>query len=61
MKGLFGLLVLVASVLVVIKVWRSDATDGSKILWTVLVVLLPLIGIIAWYFAGPGDKALNRL
>ncbi|MEL0028557.1 MAG: PLD nuclease N-terminal domain-containing protein [Perlucidibaca sp.] len=47
--------------LVVIKVWRSDATDGSKILWTVLVVLLPLIGIIAWYFAGPGDKALNRL
>jgi len=61
MKGLFGLLLLVASIFAVIKIWKSDATDGSKILWTLLIVFLPLIGIIAWYFAGPGDKALNRL
>lgn len=61
MHGLFGLLVLVADIAAIIKVWKSDAPDGNKILWVVLIALLPLIGVIAWYFAGPGDKSLNQL
>ncbi|WP_200875079.1 hypothetical protein [Methylomarinum vadi] len=25
-------------------------------LWSVLVILLPLIGVIIWYLKGPGKK-----
>ena len=57
--GLFGVLVLVADVFAIIKIWQSNATDGEKIVWIIFVALLPLIGLIAWYFVGPGDKALK--
>ncbi|QQD16619.1 PLDc_N domain-containing protein [Spongiibacter nanhainus] len=57
--GLFGVLVLVADVFAIIKIWQSSATDGEKIVWIIFVALLPLIGLIAWYFVGPGDKALK--
>jgi len=30
-----------------------------KVLWIAIVLILPIIGLIAWFFAGPGDKALK--
>ena len=57
--GLFGLLVLVGDIFAIIKVLQSRSPDGKKILWILLIVILPLIGLIVWYFAGPGDKKLR--
>ncbi|GAF91459.1 unnamed protein product, partial [marine sediment metagenome] len=28
-------------------------STGTKALWIVLIVLLPIVGLIIWYFAGP--------
>ena len=58
-SGLFGVLVLIADIFAIIKILKSRADDGKKILWILLVVLLPLIGLIVWYLAGPGDKKLK--
>ncbi len=58
-SGLFGLLLLLAVIFAVIKILKSRAGDGEKLLWIALVAVLPLIGVIIWYFAGPGDKALR--
>ena len=48
-----GLLHLVIAIWAIITIINSSATTGAKILWTLLVLLLPLIGLIIWYFAGP--------
>lgn len=57
--GLFGVLLLLADIFAIIKVFQSTAGDGEKILWTLLIALLPLIGLIIWYLAGPGEKRLR--
>jgi hypothetical protein len=52
-RGLVGLIVLVADVWAIINIFQSSAGTGNKVLWTVLVILLPVIGFILWYFLGP--------
>lgn len=56
---LFGVLVLIADIFAIIKVLKSRVPDINKLLWIVLIILLPLIGLIIWYFMGPGDKRLQ--
>jgi hypothetical protein len=53
--GLFGLLILAANVWAILNIFQSTATTGAKALWIVLVLVLPLIGVIIWYFAGPRE------
>jgi succinate dehydrogenase/fumarate reductase cytochrome b subunit len=52
-QGLFGLLVLIADVWAILSIFQSTANTERKVLWTVIVVLLPLAGFIAWFFLGP--------
>jgi hypothetical protein len=52
-QGLFGLVVLVADVWAIVNVFQSSADTGRKVIWTVLVILLPVLGFILWYFLGP--------
>jgi hypothetical protein len=52
-QGLVGLIVLVADVWAIINIFQSSADTGKKVLWTVVVFLLPVIGFILWYFLGP--------
>ncbi len=51
--SLWGLLVLIADIWAIINIVQSSADTGRKVLWTVLVVILPLLGFILWYFLGP--------
>lgn len=51
--GLWGLLVLVADVWALINILQSGADTGTKVLWVVLVIFLPVLGFILWYFIGP--------
>lgn len=52
-NGLWGLIVLVADIWAIVNIFQSAATTQSKVLWTVLVLLLPVLGFIIWLFAGP--------
>jgi hypothetical protein len=51
--GLFGLLWLIVVVYAIVKVAGSGAGTGSKVFWIVLIIVLPVIGVIAWFIAGP--------
>ena len=51
--GLWGLIVLVLDVWAIVTILQSNADTGRKVLWVVLVLLLPVIGVVIWYFAGP--------
>lgn len=52
-NGLLGLLILAADVWAVISILQSAASNEKKALWIVLVVLLPVLGLILWFFLGP--------
>lgn len=51
--GLFGLLVLIADIWAIVSVVQSGASTGKKVLWIVLILLLPVIGLILWFLLGP--------
>ncbi|WP_277345403.1 PLDc N-terminal domain-containing protein [Pelagibius litoralis] len=51
--GIFGLLLLVANVWAIVKTVQSGASTGAKVFWIVLILLLPLLGLIIWFLAGP--------
>jgi hypothetical protein len=53
--GLFGLLVLIADVYAIVKTVGSSASTGSKVLWVVLILLLPVLGFVLWILFGPKD------
>jgi len=52
-QGLFGIIVLIADVWAIVNIFQSGADTGKKVIWTVLVILLPVLGFILWYFLGP--------
>jgi hypothetical protein len=51
--GILGLLVLAADIWAILNIAQSNAGTGGKVLWILLVLVLPLLGVIIWYFAGP--------
>ena len=51
--GLFGLIILIADVWAIVKTAQSSASTGSKVLWIVLILILPLLGLILWFLFGP--------
>jgi hypothetical protein len=53
--GILGLVHLAIWVYAVIQIFNSSARTGEKVLWIIIVAVLPLLGIIAWYFLGPGS------
>ena len=57
--GIFGLLVLIADVYAIYKVLTSSASAAAKIVWTLIILLLPVLGFIAWFFLGPKGGPLN--
>ena len=59
-NGLIGLLIFACDVWAVINIFQSSASNEKKALWIVLVVLLPLIGLILWYFLGPRPGVASR-
>ncbi len=51
--GIFGLIILVLDIWAIVNVVGSAATTGAKVLWVVIILLLPLLGLILWFFLGP--------
>jgi len=54
--GLFGLLILAGDIWAVINVLQSSESNVKKLIWILVVLLLPLLGLIVWFFAGPRDR-----
>ena len=51
--SLWGLLVLAGDVWAIINIFQSGASNEKKLVWILAVVLLPVLGLLLWYFLGP--------
>lgn len=54
--GLFGLIILIADIWAIIKTVDSHTTTGTKVMWVVVILLLPVLGLILWLLFGPGRR-----
>ncbi|WP_300728911.1 PLD nuclease N-terminal domain-containing protein [Pseudomonas sp.] len=52
-NGLIGLIILALDIWAIINVLKSNAETGMKILWVLLIIFLPVLGLIIWAIAGP--------
>jgi hypothetical protein len=52
-NGLLGLLVLAGDIWAILNIAQSSASNGKKLIWILVVLLLPLLGLILWFFLGP--------
>jgi hypothetical protein len=52
-NSLWGILVLVADIWAIVNIFQSNSSTERKVLWTVLVILLPVLGFIVWLITGP--------
>ncbi|MDE2348341.1 MAG: PLDc N-terminal domain-containing protein [Gammaproteobacteria bacterium] len=54
--GILGLLILAGDIWALINILQSSAANDKKLVWILVVVLLPLLGLILWYFLGPRER-----
>jgi hypothetical protein len=51
--GIFGLMILILDIWAIVNIVQSGASTAAKVLWIVLVILLPVVGLILWLLLGP--------
>ena len=56
-NNLLGLLILIADIWAIVMIFQSSASNEKKALWTVLVVLLPVLGLVLWFLLGPRSRS----
>ncbi len=56
MFSLIGLVVLVLDLIALVSLLKSGADATTKILWVLLIVLLPVLGMILYFLMGPGRR-----
>jgi hypothetical protein len=59
--GLGGLIVLVLDIWALVSIIGSSASTGKKVLWSLLVIILPILGFIIWLIAGPRSTASTKV
>jgi len=52
--GIWGIIHLVLVIYAALQIINSSADTVKKILWVVIVAVFPLVGLIIWFFIGPG-------
>ena len=59
MEWILGLIVLIIQIWAIIQVWQSGTSTGKKLLWTLLILVFPIVGVIIWWFVGPKAGAAH--
>jgi hypothetical protein len=55
-SGLFGILVLAADIWALVNVFGSRSSNVAKVVWAVMILVLPVLGFIIWLLAGPRSE-----
>jgi uncharacterized membrane protein YhaH (DUF805 family) len=50
--GIFGLVILVLDIVAIVDCVQRSMDTGMKVLWIVLIILLPIIGLILYFLLG---------
>ena len=51
--GFFGFILLALDIWAVVSVLSSQTSTAAKVGWILTIIILPLLGFIAWFVFGP--------
>ncbi len=51
--GLLSLVWLVIVIWAIVKVAKSGASSLAKVIWIIVLIIFPLVGLIIWFLFGP--------
>lgn len=51
-RGIISLIILVLDIIAIVQIVQSSASLGTKVLWILVILLLPLVGLILWWIFG---------
>ena len=54
--GILGFLYLIVVIYAILQIVQSSADNGKKAIWISIVLVIPFVGLIAWYLLGPGGR-----
>ncbi len=52
MGALIGLVVLVLDIVAIVDAIKSSMDTGKKVLWVILVLVLPIVGMVLYFLIG---------
>ena len=55
-EALLGLIILIADIWAIINIINSGEKGSTKIIWVIVILLLPVIGLLIWLLAGPKSQ-----
>lgn len=50
--GLLGLIILAFQIWAIVQIIQGSQPTGAKVLWILVILLLPVLGVILWYLLG---------
>ncbi len=50
--SLVGLVILTLDIVAILEIFKSSRDMVSKLLWTILILMFPLVGVLIYYFVG---------
>ena len=56
LEFVLGLIVLALDIWAIVNIVGSPQSTGAKILWALLIIILPVVGFIIWFVAGPRSR-----
>ena len=56
-NSLLGLVILALDIWAIVSIVQSGASTGKKVLWILLVLILPVVGMILWFLLGPRGRS----
>ena len=59
-SAIFTILVLIGDVYAIFQIAQSRRSLEVRAGWVAAILLLPLLGLIVWYFAGPREHITER-
>lgn len=60
-SGIGGLILFALDIWAIASVINSNAERGSKIIWTLVIAFLPVVGLIVWWLMGPKANYQGRV
>lgn len=59
MEFIIGLIILALDIYALLDLWGGRSDGERKILWTVVIILLPLLGMAGYFLVGRDRKLLR--
>ena len=55
--GLGVLLILAGDIWAILNISQAKVSNATKLIWILIVLFMPLLGVILWFFLGPRGRA----